>query len=174
MSQCHGFRCKLMILQCSCVSPFAAVLRSCLGSCSWTAVPGNMSNRFLGTLLGNLFLEPFLGTLLGNLAREPCMLTCYSKPCLRNCAWKPCFGTFDWNLAWGPVLGDLAGNLLFGTFLKIVLRTRAWEPVLGNLFLEPLLGNLFLRTLLLGSLFLGLAWIPCLGTYAWERNFGDL
>ena len=54
---------------CSCFTLLAAVLRYfmkfCCPGCSWKAVPGNMSNLFLRTLLGNLFVEPFLQHFFG-------------------------------------------------------------------------------------------------------------
>ena len=58
----------------------------------------------MGTLLGNLSLEPRLGTLLGNL---------FLGTLLGN-LWELCLGT----LLGEPILGDLLGNLFLGTLLR--------------------------------------------------------
>ena len=74
-------------------------------------------------MLGNLFLgtsswEPCLGTLLGNLALEPVPGSIALEPLPGNLAWERRLGTLLWNL-----LGTLLGNLLLGT--------SSWEA--GNL-----------------------------------------
>ena len=154
--------------------------KSCLGNASWIE-NGSwnlcLQNLFLGTLLGNLFLETssweplhgnfFLRTLLvlkpssATSSCEPCWTSCW-EPLLGDLFLEPCLGTllgnFAGNLAWEPCLGTLLGNLFLGTLLgHLLLGSLAWEPVPGNL-LWTLLGNLFLEPCLetlLGNLFLG-------------------
>ena len=163
--------------------------KSCLGNASWIE-NGSwnlcLQNLFLGTLLGNLFLETssweplhgnfFLRTLLvlkpssATSSCEPCWTSCW-EPLLGDLFLEPCLGTllgnFAGNLAWEPCLGTLLGNLFLGTLLgHLLLGSLAWEALPGNLFLgtswEPYLGTCSWN----------LAWKPCLGTSSWEPCLG--
>ena len=135
-------------IACSCSSKF------CLGNYSWKSVPGNMSNLFLGTLLGNLFvvklschlaLEPCLTTLPVYLLFKTLLANLWFKALLRNLALNPCLGTCSWEPCWQPIVRNLPKEFVLGTWTSSwepVLRILAWEPVLANLACKPVLGNL--------------------------------
>ena len=105
---------------CSCFQPCLQMFRCSskfrFASCSWKAVPGNMSN--LKPCLGTCSWEPCWQPIARNLPREFVLET-------RTCSWEPVLRT----LAWEPVLAKLA--------CKPVLGNLAWGPVCGNLAWEP-------------------------------------
>jgi hypothetical protein len=67
-----------------------------------------MSNLFLRTLLGNLFVEPFLqhcfGTFLDNLARQPIIRNLAGETVIESLAEEPCFETMLGNVFVGTML----------------------------------------------------------------------
>ena len=110
---------------CSCFQPCLQLFFDILWNFAVQVVlPGNMSNLFLRTLLGNLFVEPFLqhcfGTFLDNLARQtyyskPMLAKLWLKALLRNLALKPCLGTCSWEPCWQPIAQNLPREFVLGT-----------------------------------------------------------
>ena len=153
---CLGFCfCFQPCLRCSSICFFA--------SCSWEAVPGNMSNLFLGTLLGNLFVEPFLqhcfGTFLDNLACQPIIRNLAGETVIESLAKEPCFCLGTGTLPGNPLLANLFLETFFATYF---LETCSWEPCLGTCSWEPCSATVS------GTL----PWEPCLGTCFWEPGLG--
>ena len=73
-----------------------------------------MSNLFLGTLLGNLFVEPFLqpcfGTFLDNLACQPIIRNLAGETVIESLAEEPCFETMLGNVFVGSVLATYCSD----------------------------------------------------------------
>ena len=78
-------------------------MKFCCPGCSWKAVPGNMSNLFLGTCSLNL-LATFLWNLLDNLARQPIIRNLAGETVIESLAEEHCFETMLGNVFVGTML----------------------------------------------------------------------